>query len=126
MGNLPTKLPTRESLGPSPSANVRRYAPSIRFPREAVGAATGAAVAGLGKQISNAADAIYEHDQRAEAFDTERNFHEFEWNQKKSLDDQARNIQPGQAKTFAEDWQQSYREAGKDFFKTVPENLKPL
>ena len=117
------KLPTRESLGGLPSTR-----PSGKIVQLNVGGSPGAEIArgisDLGKGIGIAGAIIGEHQERDEAYETERRFHEFQWNQQKTLDEQARSIQPGQAGDFPERFTQTYSESAKEFFKSVPERLK--
>lgn len=93
-----------------------------------VGGSPGAEIArgisDLGKGIGFAASIIGEQRDKDEAYETERRFHEFQWQQQKDLDEKSRTIQPGQAGDFPERFTQTYSESAKDFFKSVPERLK--
>jgi hypothetical protein len=115
------KLPTRESLGGLPGVQgggiARVSVPSF--------AGAGSGIADVGAGLAQAAKAIGDHARQSDEFDAERRFQEFDWNQRLNLDKSMREIQPGQASTFATGWQENYTKAAKDFLAGVPDHLKP-
>src|SRR3990167_7165734 len=125
------KLPTREALGALPQARSGRSLTSIKVasPRGGWGSIIESGVKGLASGIASvglAAEHIEDYDRKREAFETERSFQEFEWNRKIDLDQSMRTMEPGQAGDFAERETQSYTESAKEFYKNVPEHLKPV
>ena len=92
--------------------------------RGSPGAELAQGISNLGRGIGIAAGIIGEYQERDEAYETERRFHEFQWAQQQKLDSEARTIQPGQAGDFPERFTQTYSESAKEFFKSVPERLK--
>ena len=111
-------LPTRDSLGPLPSARSGR--PIARVDTSAEHAAQanfGKTLLNLGANLSSSAD-------QADEFETERRFQEFEFERQKELDQSMQSIEPGQAAGFAEQWTGGYKEKAKEFFQSVPEKLK--
>src|SRR3990167_11056337 len=125
------KLPTRESLGALPQARSGRSLTSIKvvIPRGGWGSIIESGVKGLASGIASvglAAEHIEDYDRKREAFETERAFQEFEWNRKIDLDQSMRTMEPGQAGDFAERETQSYIESAKEFYKNVPEYIKPV
>lgn len=128
------KLPTRDNLGGMPSARSGRGIARLDIPSQGPGVARGAmaaidasqrGLASLGNSITRAALTLSEHDEQQKQFDTEMRFQEFAWNQQRDLEERARNIQPGQAREFANTWQGDYVDRAKEFFKDVPDRLKP-
>jgi hypothetical protein len=115
------KLPTQESLGGLPAIQNR---PIATYDTTAIG--RGAANLGQGiERVGAALDTIDAAQNQAQAFETERRFQEFKWDQQKGLDTQMRQVEPGQADGFADQWAQGYKQNAKDFFATVPDRLKP-
>lgn len=116
------KLPDRESLGAAPSARSGRAI--ARFDTTAVGEGMQDFGRGL-QQASNAFAQIAEAQNQVNEFETERRFQEFKWNQKLALDEAMREVEPGKAEDFPEQWTSTYQERASEFFQTVPEDLKP-
>ena len=119
------KLPGAEALGPAPSG--RSGKPIASYDTTAIGRGA----ARLGAQISRAAGDIGQiaaNDQatvdKATAFETERRYLEFEAAQEKALQDTGQQAQPG-AFGFTESYRENYKKAAKEFFSTVPDELKP-
>lgn len=121
------KLPSRESLGALPlrSGNVLARAqasvPDLAV-RNAGSIAQGAA--SFAKGLASVGAVLQDHARKQDEFETERRFHEFEWNQRKVLDESMRTVQPGQARGFADNAINLYTENAKEFFKDVPQHLK--
>lgn len=123
------KLPSRESLGPLPQTGrggtIARIQPSVPDVAVRSSAALARGTADLGRGIAIAGQALADHARKQDEFEAERKFQEFEWNQRLSLDSAMRNVQPGQARDFAETATNQYVESAKTFFKDVPDHLKP-
>lgn len=126
------KLPSRETLGATQIrgggtlARIQPYSPDMRAIRAAQSAdvmAQGAV--GLAKGVAALGETLQLHARKQDEFETERRFHEFEWGQRLALDKSMREIQPGQARGFADTTVNQYTENAKEFFKDVPEHLKP-
>lgn len=122
---MAVKLPTRDSLGGLPGGRsgglARVSVPSA--PRVDV-----SGIANLGQGIGavgNAAFALEDHAQKQDEFEVERRFQEFVWQQERTLDDEKRKVQPGQAREFPEKHIATYQESAKAFFKDIPDHLKP-
>ena len=124
------KLPTREALGALPMRRGGNIASIRDFRPQA--AASAAAVMGQGAQnlargvasVGRAAEAIQEHQDRQELFETERRFQEFEWNQELGLDKSMREVKPGEVGGFAARSTEGYGENAKAFLATVPDKFK--
>lgn len=128
---MAVKLPTRDQLGPLPSIKGGRTVarPPASAPNMSGRAAgeIGRGVSDLGRGISaigDAAFAINNHNQKVAEFETEQSFQQFDWDQRLSVDQKMREVQPGQARDFAATTQQDYQKNAEEFFKTVPEHLK--
>lgn len=124
------KLPGRENLGALPlrggGGGIARIQPSV--PDLTVRNSSSAIAQGsadFSKGIAQLGNALFEHARKQDEFETERKFQEFDWGQRKALDESMRNIQPGQARGFADTATNQYVENAKSFFKDVPEHLKP-
>ena len=112
------KLPTRDDLGPMPSARPQRAIARIDGPLAGTGQAEfGRTLVNLGAHLSSKAEQVDE-------FETERRFQEFKFERQKELDQSMQSIEPGQAAGFAEQWTGGYKEKAKEFFQSVPEKLK--
>lgn len=119
------KLPGAEALGPAPSG--RSGKPIASYDTTAIGrgaAQLGAGIASMGAGVSRAAATKQATVDKATSFDTERRFLEFSAMQEKALQDAGQQAQPG-AFGFSEGWRETYKKAAKDFFASVPEELKP-
>lgn len=111
-------LPTRDNLGPLPSARSGRPIARVdTSPEFAAQANFGKTVANLGLQLASAAD-------QADEFETERRFQEFKFEQHKAFDQSMREVQPGEAAGFADRVTKDYFERAKEFKATVPDRLK--
>ena len=126
------KLPSRESLGGAQVktggtlVRIQPYSPDFR----AIRAAQNTSVIAQGAQnfakgVAALGTALQDHARKQDEFETERRFQEFEWGQRLSLDKSMREVQPGQARGFADNAINQYTENAKEFFKDVPEHLKP-
>lgn len=114
------KLPTRESLGALPAVPTT---PIASYDTTAIG--RGAAALGRGvSAIGDAAETLNNLNERNQEFETERRFQEFKFGQQQALDQNMRQVEPGQVDGFADQWVQGYKQTAKQFFKTVPDNLK--
>lgn len=89
----------------------------------AVGAGLSSIGGGLDK-VAHAASLIDLQDRKRQEFETDQKFQEFDWNQRLSVDQSMRQIEPGTALTFPDAVTQSYQESASEFFKTVPDHLK--
>lgn len=126
------KLPTRDSLGALPQARGGRSIASINTAGlgRSASAQIGAVGAGLSSigggldKVAQAASIIDLQDRKRQEFETEQKFQEFDWNQRQSVDQSMRQIEPGTARTFPDAVTQSYQESASEFFKTVPDHLK--
>lgn len=125
------KLPTRDSLGAVPSVQPRRgiasIAPSVPDMAVRSSPLVGRGIADLGggiAAIGKAAEAFQQHELKQQEFETERKFQEFEWSTQRELDERMRQVQPGQTREFADQWQKDYVENGKKFFSDVPDQFK--
>lgn len=116
------RLPTRDDLGRAPSGRSGR--PIATYDVSAIGKG----VQALGRGISQAGDAfaaLEDHNDQVNAYETERRFKEFNYNQENELDKNMQNMQPGQAAGFADSWATGYQKSAKEFLATVPEKLRP-
>ena len=118
------KLPTRESLSPirvhesPPIATIDSKVASVGRSQ----AQFGNALASLGSAFADFGGGLGE----ADAYNTERSFQEFKFEQDKAFDTALRGIEPGKASAFADEWTKSYTESARGFLATVPEKLKPV
>jgi hypothetical protein len=119
------KLPTRDDLGPLPSAKTGTAMVRAERSVPTGGAAVGQAMARVGPQITKLGLTLQEKRDEADRFEAERRFQEFKFNEAKTLDETMRSVQPGQAGGFADSWTGSYAEKATQFFETIPEHLKP-
>lgn len=111
------KLPTRESLGGLPSIPNQ---PIARYDTTAIGRG----VQAFGRGIAKAGAALGQISEQTDDFETERRFQEFQWEQQKALDQSMREVEPGGAAGFADNWVSGYTDNAKAFMQTVPENLR--
>jgi hypothetical protein len=117
------RLPTRDDLGALPSVGSRAVVrPRIETPDVSAGAR---GMAGFGKSLAVLGANVAEIADQADTFEAERRFQEFKWNEAKALDQSMRQVQPGQAQDLPDTWSSGYRERAKEFFKTIPDALKP-
>lgn len=123
------QLPTRDDLGPLPSARTGRVIAS--FDGSAIGrgqAAAGQAVAQgldvLGRGISALGGTLADIGQKQQAFDTEAKFQEFQWNEALKFEQDKRSVAPDQIGAFADTWNKGYVERAKAFKAGVPMMLK--
>lgn len=116
------KLPTRDDLGPLPSARTGRPIASYSV---ADTSAIGRGMSAFGQGISQFGAAVDDVQRERSAFETERKWQEFQWNEKLAFDDAQRNVDPGQVGNFTANWQQGYLGRAKEFFSGVPGELKP-
>lgn len=119
------KLPGAEDLGAPVSGRSGR--PIASLDTTAIG--RGMAQAGAGLQTLGTGLKVREKSQKKEvdkatAFDTQTRYLQFEDEQRKAFGDSILNAPVG-AEGFTEAQRESYRAAAKEFFKTVPDELKP-
>ena len=116
------KLPRKSDLGGLPSARTGR--PIARYDVSAIGRGAqdlGRGIAQLGAGIQSANSNV----DPTQKFEAESKFQEFKWNEKLALDDAMRNVEPGQAGGFANQWADSYQERARAFKQGLPDALKP-
>jgi hypothetical protein len=78
--------------------------------------------------MMHAADAfasVAKHNEANAEYETERRFQEFKFNRELELDNAKQTMEPGQATGFADSWATGYKESAKEFYASVPDNLKP-
>jgi len=123
---MAVKLPTREDLGQLETPRAGGPIASYRVPTGAPAAIQGAANS-LARGVSaagEAAKAIGEYRDKQEMFGLELKFQEFSWNQRVALTEAMRNIKPGEAPTFADNFEKTYRESARTFLESVPEKFQ--
>jgi len=119
------KLPGVEALSGGPSG--RSGTPIASYDTTAIGrgaAQLGAGIASLGADLNRVAATKTATVDQATAFETDRRFLEFSAAQEKALQDAGQTTQPG-AFGFSEGYRENYIKAAKEFYATVPEELKP-
>src|SRR5215207_8509587 len=84
----------------------------------------GAALKTFGGAVQQFAGSLEKEDSDAEKFDTQRRLIEFDGNWSRYVEEQAGNVEPG-APGFADRMRGEYQEKAREFFKTVPNRLKP-
>ena len=124
------RLPTRDDLGGMPSARSGRVIASYDT------SAAGRGLADLGASIAGAATDIARIGavsassrgaggvSQAEQFEAQRKFLEFSSAQEQAYEESKNTVDPG-AFGFREKAQNNYKNAAKDFFKSIPDALKP-
>lgn len=113
------RLETAESLGPLPSARSGR--PIARIDTTAIGEAVarfGATVADVGTTLAARQEVIDESNVQAR-------LSEFRFNEDKLYAETVRNMQPGGAAGFSENYLKGYRERAAQFIGGVPDRLRP-
>lgn len=116
------KLPTRDDLSAAPSARSGR--PIATYDVSAVGRGMQDFGRGL-QQLGAAGIDLVKHQERQDEYDAELKFQKFKWDEELGLEEASRNVEPGQAGRFAEDWAGGYREKAKAFLSEVPESVRP-
>src|SRR3990167_5006987 len=116
---MAARLPTRDDLGPLPSARSGR--PSASADTSAIGKGA----ADFGKSLAVFGGTLAAKNDEGQEFETERRFQEFKWSQQQALDQSMREVEPGKAGGFADQWATGYNENARAFFETVPDRLKP-
>ena len=119
------KLPGAEDLGAAPSGRSGR--PIASIDTSAIG--RGVAQAGQGMRALGLGLKVRDTQQKkqvdqATAFDTQSRYLQFEDGQRKAFAD-AILAAPVGADGFSASRKEEYRKAAKEFFKTVPDDLKP-
>lgn len=114
------RIPDKSELG-QPIVSPAR--PNVTISRDAL-TAPGRAMAGFGQIVKEAGASIQADLDQQDDYETKRRFVQFDLDQEKALDDAKRNVQP-EAKGFTPGYMSSYDANAKNFFETVPENLKP-
>ena len=118
-------LPGAEALGAAPSG--RSGKPIASYDTTAIGqgvAQLGAGIRSAGADLKSVAATQRATVDKATAFETERRHMEFVAGQEKLLQDAGQRAEPG-AFGFKESYQAEYLEAAKEFYASVPEELKP-
>lgn len=116
------KLPTRDDLSQAPSARSGRPVATYDV---ATPIQRGVNDLGRGLQQFGAALAdIAQHQEQQDEYDTELKFQQFKWDEENARDEAMRNVEPGQASRFAEDWAGGYKERARQFLSTVPERAR--
>ena len=119
------KLPGVEALGAAPSG--RSGKPIASYDTTAIGrgaAQLGAGIASMGADLNRVAATKQATVDKATAFETQRRYLEFTAAQEKALQDTGQQTHPG-AFGFTESYRESYKKAAKEFFSSVPDELKP-
>ena len=119
------KLPGVEELGRAPSG--RSGKPIASYDTSAIGrgvANLGAGIQSAAQDLSVAAKTQKTTVDKALAFETERRHLEFVAEQEKKLQDLGQKATPG-AFGFTEAYGEEYLNAAKEFYSSVPEELKP-
>ncbi len=115
------KLPTRDDLSAAPSARSGR--PIATYDVSAIG--KGMQNLGRGLQaVGEAGMDIVKHQERQAEYDSELKFQQFKWAEEDARDEAMRNVEPGQAGTFADDWAKGYQERAKEFLGGIPDNSR--
>jgi GH24 family phage-related lysozyme (muramidase) len=118
------RLPDYTVLGDGPSPLRGRGAGIVRADLSApaqAAARLGQTVAAVGGMIG---DRVEEQRNKAEQFNTQRRFLEFSAAQEEALGQASQTVAPG-AFGFREQYAKTYQQQAKEFFKTVPDELKP-
>lgn len=119
------KLPGAEDLGQAPSG--RSGKPIASYDTTAIGrgaAQLGAGIASMAGDLARVAATKNTTVDQATRFETQRRFLEFSAREDDELQKAGQSAKPG-AFGFREGFQESYKERAKEFFATVPEELKP-
>jgi hypothetical protein len=115
------KLPTRDDMGAPPSARSGRPIATVDTSAEAKGQiALGRGISALGEAGMD----IYKHQQHADEYDAELKFQKFKWDEELGIEEASRNVEPGQAGRFPEDWSGGYRERAKALKSELPESVR--
>lgn len=115
------KLPTRDDLSQAPSARSGR--PIATYDVSAIG--KGMQNLGRGLQaVGETGMDIVKHQAYQDEYDTEIKFQKFKWDEELGLEDASRNVEPGQAGRFPEEWSGGYRDRAKAFLSEVPESVR--
>src|SRR3990170_3906776 len=115
------KLPTRDDLGAMPSARSGRPIATVDTSAVAKGQiALGKAIQGVGEAGMD----IVKHQEKQDEYDAELKFQKFAWDEEDARDEAQRNVEPGKAGTFAEDWLTGHRERQSAFIPTLPESVR--
>jgi len=116
------KLPTRDDLSAAPSARSGR---PIATYDVATPIQRGVNDLGRGLQQFGAALAdIAQHQEAVDEAETDKKFQEFKWSEEQARDEAMRNVEPGKAGTFANDWQAGYKTRAREFLSTLPEGAR--
>src|SRR5687767_5656784 len=124
------RLPTRDDLGGMPSARSGRVIASYDTSAAGRGLADlGASIAGAATDISRIGATVGSSRgaggvSQAEQFEAQRKFLEFNSAQEQAYEESKGTVDPG-AFGFREKAQNNYKNAAKEFFKSIPDALKP-
>lgn len=111
------KLPDYTALGQAPSARSGAGIHRVDL------SAPAQAIVGAGQVLGGAADMLQARADKEREFDTQRRFLEFASAQEEALAQQSQIANPG-AFGFREAYTKSYADAAREFFRTVPDELK--
>lgn len=84
----------------------------------------GQGVADYGKQVGVLAEKVAAKRIETQTYDTESRYQQFRFNEAKRFSEDMRNVPAGGAAAYAENWTAGYRDRARQFFTTVPEQLR--
>lgn len=117
---MAARLPSREDLGPQPTARTGRPIASLNG-----AGAIGEATAVLGNSVSRIGADMQARALAEQDFEAERKFQEFKWSEQQNLEKEMQAVEPGKADGFADNWAGGYRERAGPLFDSIPDKLKP-
>lgn len=122
MARLPSKLPTRDDLGPMPSARTGRHIARIN---PSAMAAPGRALASVGQAISGLGGAVADQQNRDEQFEIQRRLIDTEIAEDRTLEESRRNIE-GDGSGFANSAVGGFDENGSPVFGAYDERARTV
>jgi Transglycosylase SLT domain len=114
------RIPTADALSDVPVSNVRQLTP---VNGSALGAA-GRAAQGLAQSGQQAVGALAQKHDADSEYEAQRRFIDFDLAEEQAFDEAKRSA-PANPTGFADSFRQGYSDRAKQFFSTVPDNLKP-
>lgn len=87
--------------------------------------ALGEGIAGFGSQLTKVAENVIIKRQETATYDAEARFQQFRFNEAQRFSEDIRNVPAGGAAQYADNWTAGYRERARQFFDTIPEELRP-
>ncbi len=87
--------------------------------------ALGEGIAGFGSQLTKVAENVIIKRQETATYDAEARFQQFRFNEAQRFSDDIRNVPAGGAAQYADNWTAGYRERARQFFDTLPEEVRP-